>query len=168
MFHPFNFGVMNNKPTGRRLKKDSRRRKMMNVKALVFQKRPFYKVDSILTSQGFTKVGVGPSLNYRAALRDSSTESIYYLEIPVDQIESHVKIGKPYLYGEKRIPEPVRMAAESKLYEIADYLKNTKKNGHMAQSEKDIKRLGKEMESMETNKELHEKGWVPDPIQYEL
>ena len=136
----------------------------MNVKALVFQIRPFTIVDQVLTSQGFTQIGVGPSVNYRAALRDSSTESTYYLEIPVDQFEDQVKIGKPYLYGGVRIPEPVRMAAESKLNEIADYLKNTKKNGDMTQSEEDIKQLGKEMESMKTQKERKEKGWVPDPF----
>jgi hypothetical protein len=149
-------------------KKDSRRRNNMNVKALVFQIRPLSKVDQVLTSQGFTQIGVGPSVNYRAALRDSSTESTYYLEIPVDQFDGLVKIGKPYLHGGKRIPEPVRMAAESKLNEIADYLKNTKKNGHMAQSEEEIQQLGKEMESMKTHKELKEEGLVPDPIQYEL
>jgi hypothetical protein len=100
----------------------------MNVKALVFQKRPFSKVDSILTSQGFSKIGVGSSVNYRAALKDSSTESIYYLEIPVELVDSHGRIGKPNLYGRKRIPEPVWTAAESKLYEIADYLKSTKRS----------------------------------------
>jgi hypothetical protein len=154
----------------------------MNVKSLVFEKGLLSKVHSILTSQGFTKVGYDQSLKYRATLRDSSTESIYSLEIPIDQFQKEpkqAKLGKPYLYGETEIPEPVRVAAESKVLEIADYLKNnsnlgkkvdqlsnkTQHNSMMAHNEKEMKRLGKEMESMQTNKELFENGWIPDPIQ---
>jgi hypothetical protein len=37
----------------------------------------------------------------------------------------------------------------------------------MAPDVDEMKRLGKEMESMPTNTELDESGWIPDPIQYE-
>ncbi|WHY85630.1 hypothetical protein QNH39_23965 [Neobacillus novalis] len=155
---------------------------MLQTKALVFEKKPLAKVHSMLTSQGFRLTGIDESVKYRAPLRDSSTESIYWLEIPVDQNASgpnDAKLGVPSLYGEMRIPRPVKEAAESKLYEIADYLRNIfeKKVAHppaqkphnssMAQDEDEMKRLGKEMESMPTNTELDESGWIPDPIQYE-
>lgn len=148
----------------------------------VFEKKPFSKVHSILTSQGFSKIGFGKSIKYKVALRDSSTESIYWLEIPVDQYPKEpeqAKLGNPHLYGEKRIPQPVSEAVESKLHEIADYLRNMvgkkvkplpKKpapNSSMAQNEEEMKRLGKEMESMPTNKEISGNGEIPDPIQYE-
>lgn len=151
----------------------------MNVKASVFQKRPLSKVHSILTSQGFMKMGMGPSVTYRAALRDSSTESLYWLEIPVDHYPKdpqQAKLGKPMLYGRDRIPEPVRMAAESKLHEIADYLRSkmrkkfsnlSQNNGRMAPNEAEVKRLGKEMEAIKTHAELDRIGLIPDPIQYE-
>ncbi|MFF2446503.1 hypothetical protein ACFVSW_05300 [Neobacillus sp. NPDC058068] len=154
----------------------------MQTKSLVFEKKPLAKVHSILTSQGFTMTGIDESVKYRAPLRDSSTESIYWLEIPIDQNASgpnDAKLGVPSLYGENRIPLPVMDAAESKLYEIADYLRNIferkvapptaqkPQNGSMARDADEIKRLGKEMESMPTNSELDESGWIPDPIQYE-
>lgn len=146
----------------------------MNVTRIEFEKRPLEKVDSILKSQGFTKIGFGHSIKYRAAMRDSSTESTYWLEIPVSQhpLEpDHAKLGRPSLHGEKgSIPKSIIQAAESKLHEIADYMK-TKigkrkiNNSLMTQTEKDLKRLGKEMEAMKTNKQLHQHGWTPDPIQ---
>ncbi|CAH2714080.1 MULTISPECIES: hypothetical protein [Neobacillus] len=154
----------------------------MQTKALVFERRPFSKVHSILTSQGFTLIGIDQSVKYRVPLRDTSTESTYWLEIPVDQNAgepNQAKLGKPSLYGEKRIPRPVREAAESKLYEIADYLRNiiVKKvvhlpnhkqlNNSMVPNVDEMMRLGKEMESMQTNAELEASGWIPDPIQYE-
>jgi hypothetical protein len=40
-------------------------------------------------------------------------------------------------------------------------------NSSMAQNEKEMKRLGKEMESMPTNKEVSGNGEIPDPVQYE-
>lgn len=146
----------------------------MNVAKIEFEKRPFEKVHSILTSQGFTKISFGHSIKYRAAMRDSSTESTYWLEIPVNrhpQEPDHAKLGQPSLYGEKRfVPKSISQAAESKLRELADYMKSkiVKKkinNGLMTQTEKEMRRLGKEMEAMKTNKELHQHGWTPDPIQ---
>ncbi|MCL6571544.1 MAG: hypothetical protein K6T88_07645 [Bacillus sp. (in: Bacteria)] len=154
----------------------------MKENTLVFEKKPLSWVHSILKSQGFTKIGFGKSLKYKVALRDSSTESIYWLEIPVDQYQkqpNQAKLGKPLLYGEKRIPQPVKMAVESKLHEIADYLRSIvgKKvkplpkepdyNSSMVQNEEEMKRLGKEMESMKTNKDVSEDGEIPDPVQYE-
>ncbi|GGF95636.1 hypothetical protein [Paenibacillus abyssi] len=38
-------------------------------------------------------------------------------------------------------------------------------NGSMVQDEQDMKRLGKDMESMKTNQQLQQDGLVPDPIQ---
>ncbi|CAM4455862.1 hypothetical protein [Paenibacillus tarimensis] len=38
-------------------------------------------------------------------------------------------------------------------------------NGSMVQDEQDAKRLGKDMELVETNQELRKAGLVPDPIQ---
>jgi hypothetical protein len=156
----------------------------MKENTLVFEKKPFSKVHSILTSQGFSKIGFGKSIKYKVALRDASTESIYWLEIPVDQYpkepdQDQAKLGKPHLYGVNRIPLSVREAVESKLHEISDYLRSMvgKKvnplpnkpshNSSMAQNEKEMKRLGKEMESMPTNKEVSGNGEIPDPIQYE-
>ncbi|HEY2421497.1 MAG TPA: hypothetical protein VGI04_08780 [Neobacillus sp.] len=152
----------------------------MNVKALVFEKGLLSRVHSILISQGFTKIGFGQSVTYRATLRDSSTESVYWLEIPVDEYHkgpNEARLGKPLLYGEERIPNPVREAAESKVLEIADYLKNSigkrvdhlskkiQHNSRMAHTEEEMKRLGKEMESLQTNAELYSAGWTPDPLQ---
>ncbi|WP_066070338.1 hypothetical protein [Neobacillus soli] len=154
----------------------------MKVNALAFEERPFSRIDSILTNQGFSKIGFGKSIRYRVALRDSSTESTYWLEIPVNQNSNEpnqAKLGEPSLYGEKRIPQPVREAVESKLFEIADYLRNIVGNGtkplsnqnhynsSMVRNEKEMEKLGKEMESLQTNKELSENGEIPDPIQYE-
>lgn len=153
------------------------------MKAPVFEKRPLSRIHSILISQGFTKIGCNQSVKYRVKLRDCSTESIYWLEIPVTQYPkepNQAKLGRPSLLGEERIPQSVREATESKLYEIADYLKSpsekkeehslnkTNHNGSMTQNEEEMKRLGKEMESMQTHAELYENGWIPDPIQYEL
>jgi hypothetical protein len=153
----------------------------MNLKARVFENGLLSRVHSILTSQGFKKVSFGQSVKYRATLRDSSTESVYWLEIPVDHYHTETNqamLGKPFLYGGK-IPDPVREAAESKVLEIADYLKNNieRRAGHftkmiqnnsgMARSEQQMKQLGKEMESLQTQAELYEDGLTPDPIQYE-
>ncbi|OXM13159.1 hypothetical protein [Paenibacillus herberti] len=38
-------------------------------------------------------------------------------------------------------------------------------NGSMVQDEQDMKRLGNDMERVQTNAELEEEGLVPDPIQ---
>lgn len=153
------------------------------MKTPVFEKRPFSRIHSILTSQGFIKIGCNQPIKYRVKLRDCSTESIYWLEIPVDQYSkepNQAKLGKPFLLGEEKIPQSIREATESKLYEIADYLKSpieekqsynlnqTDHNGSMVQNEEEMKRLGKEMESMQTHTELYENGWIPDPIQYEV
>ena len=151
----------------------------MNVKALAFQKSPLSTVHEIFTSQGFRKIIVGPSVTYRAVLRDSSTEADYWLEIPVDLIHKDLekgKLGKPRLHGSGRIPESVLLAAESKLHDMADYLRSEirKKveglflhNGRMAHNEMEMKRLGKEMESIKTHAELFRVGLTSDPIQYE-
>ncbi|WP_413303377.1 hypothetical protein AA0X95_25965 [Bacillus sp. 1P10SD] len=154
----------------------------MKAKALVSENMLFTDIHSIMTEQGFSMMGIGESVKYRAALRDSSTESIYWLEIPVERYledPDQAKLGKPFLYGEERIPIPVREAADSKLNEIADYLKNNvvniedyrpnqpQPNGSMAADEDEVKQLGKEMESLKTNKELAEEGEVPDPVQFE-
>src|SRR5581483_7037563 len=139
------------------------------MKAPVFEKKPFSRIHSILTSQGFTKIRCNQSVKYRARLRDCSTGSIYSLEVPVDQYPkepNQAKLGTPSLLGAERIPQSIREATESKLYEIADYLRvpiEEKENhsltpidynGFMAQNEKEMKRLGKEMESMQTHEEL--------------
>lgn len=154
----------------------------MKAKALVSENMPFTDIHSIMTEQGFSMMGVGESVKYRAALRDASTELIYWLEIPVDRYvedPEQAKLGKPFLYGEERIPIPVREAADSKLKEIADYLTNDivniednqtnqqQPNSSMAVDEEEIEQLGKEMESLKTNKELSEEGDVPDPVQFE-
>jgi hypothetical protein len=154
----------------------------MKAKALVSENMPFTEIHSIMTEQGFSMMGIGESVKYRVALRDSSTECIYWLEIPVErnlEDPDQAKLGKPFLYGEERIPIPVREAADSKLNEMADYLKNNvvniddyrsnqpQPNGSMAADEDEVKQLGKEMESLKTNKELSEEGEVPDPVQFE-
>lgn len=156
----------------------------MKAKALVSENMPFTDIHSMMTEQGFSMMGIGESVKYRAALRDSSTESIYYLEIPVERYledPDQAKLGKPFLFGdEERIPIPVREAADSKLKEMADYLKNnvvniddyrsdmSEPNGSMASDEDEVKQLGKEMESLKTNKEVSEEGEVPDPVQFEV
>ncbi|MDQ1147631.1 cell division GTPase FtsZ [Bacillus sp. SORGH_AS 510] len=156
----------------------------MKAKALVSENMPFTDIHSIMTEQGFSMMGIGESVKYRATLRDSSTESIYWLEIPVERYledPDQARLGKPFLFGdEERIPIPVREAADSKLKEMADYLKNNvvnindyradqaEPNGSMAADEDEVKQLGKEMESLKTNKELSEEGEVPDPVQYEV
>ncbi|MGG3564380.1 hypothetical protein ABES03_22585 [Neobacillus rhizosphaerae] len=155
----------------------------MKAKALVSENMPFTEIHSIMTEQGFSMMGIGEAVKYRVALRDSSTESIYWLEIPVERYledPDQAKLGKPFLYGEERIPIPVREAADSKLNEIADYLKNNvvniddfrskqpQPNGSMAADEDEVKQLGKEMESLKTNMELSEEGEVPDPVQFEV
>jgi len=151
----------------------------MMAKALVFEKRPFTSVHSIMTSQGFSLIGFKESIKYRVTLRDSSTGSTYFLEIPVDSTPmdpTQTMLGKPSLDGGKRIPMPVREAAESKLYEIAEYVKNivVKKDsiayqmdesGSMVRNEADMKQLGKEMESLQTKEELSRAGLAPDPSQ---
>ncbi|HET7656691.1 MAG TPA: hypothetical protein VFK37_00235 [Bacillales bacterium] len=40
-------------------------------------------------------------------------------------------------------------------------------NSSMAKDEKEMERLGKEMETMDTNKQVKEKGQRPDPEQHE-
>jgi hypothetical protein len=149
----------------------------MMAKALVFEKKPFSRVHSIMTSQGFKLMDYGRLIKYRVTMRDSSTESIYLLEVPVDHYPkdfNQAKLGKPSLYGEERIPQSVREAAESKLYEIADYLKSKivkrdqpDNNGSMAQNADEMIRLGKEMESLQTQADLDQVGLIPDPNQYE-
>jgi hypothetical protein len=151
----------------------------MMAKALVFEKRPFTSVHSIMTSQGFRLVGFEESVKYRVTMRDSSTESTYCLEIPVTPTPlepNQAILGRPSLDEGKRIPISVREAAESKLYEIAEYVKNimVKKDslaqqwdvsGSMVRNEADMKQLGKEMESIQTKEELAELGMTPDPSQ---
>ncbi|OLS33961.1 hypothetical protein [Bacillus sp. MRMR6] len=150
-------------------------------KAVVFEKGPFSKVHSVLTSQGFQLISNDHSLKYSVKLKDSSTQSIYQLEIPVNPIKegsTQAKLGSPNLYGDKRIPEPVREAAESKLYEIADYIKSklviknrsadqAEEKNTMVRNEADMKELGKVMESMQTQAELERDGMLTDPEQYE-
>ena len=151
----------------------------MMAKALVFEKRPFTSVHSIMTSQGFRLIGFKESVKYRVTMRDSSTESTYCLEIPVNPTPLEPKqaiFGRPNQVGGNRIPTSVREAAESKLYEIAEYVKNIKvkkdslnhqtaASGSMVRNEADMKQLGKEMETIQTKKELTELGMSPDPSQ---
>jgi hypothetical protein len=150
-------------------------------KAVVFEKGPFSRVHSVLTSQGFRLISNEHSLKYSVNLLDSSTQATYQLEIPVRPIKegsTQAKLGAPSLYGEKRIPEPVREAAESKLYEIADYIKSklviknrsadqAEEKNTMVRNEADMKELGKVMESMQTQAELERDGIMTDPEQYE-
>ncbi|WP_342433093.1 hypothetical protein [Neobacillus sp. FSL H8-0543] len=151
----------------------------MMAKALVFEKRPFSSVHSIMTSQGFRLIGFKESVKYRVTMRDSSTESTYCLEIPVNPTPlepNQAMLGRPSLDGGKRIPISVRDAAESKLYEIAEYVKNimvkkdtlphqTDESGSMVRDEAEMKQLGKEMESIKTKEELSKLGMTPDPSQ---
>lgn len=132
-----------------------------------------------MTSQGFRLIGFKESVKYRVTMRDSSTESTYCLEIPVNPTPlepNQAMLGRPSLDGGKRIPISVRDAAESKLYEIAEYVKNimvkkdtlphqTDESGSMVRDEAEMKQLGKEMESIKTKEELSKLGMTPDPSQ---
>ncbi|HEX7063529.1 MAG TPA: hypothetical protein VF199_00545 [Bacillales bacterium] len=40
-------------------------------------------------------------------------------------------------------------------------------NSSMAKNEKEIERLGKEMETMDTNKQVKNRKQIPDPIQHD-
>lgn len=45
--------------------------------------------------------------------------------------------------------------------------KQTEKNSSMVSDEKELEKLGKEMEQMSTNKKVKQEGNRPDPIQHE-
>jgi hypothetical protein len=149
-------------------------------KILPNMKTSFAKADQIFRFQGFRKTGRQEALIYRGKLRDAATQSEYYLNIAVrKQVDEQgtMRIGSVYFDRTRRIPLTIMEAAKSKLAEMADYLydirerhdrveENADLNGRMAPNNREIKRLGREMEHMKTNSQITDEGRIPDPIQY--
>lgn len=152
----------------------------MNSKFNDFKKKPLSWLQSALKSQRFMKSGFGRSGKYRAAMQDSSAESTNWLDL-LFRFRQHEPLlasaGMPSLLEEKHTSNSFSGTAASKLHEIADRIrmitndkennppKKPVQNGQMAPNEEDIKQLGKEMDQMQTNKELKEIGLDSDPIQ---
>lgn len=99
---------------------------MVKTKSLPTDLKPYPTVHQLLKSHGFRKTGPEHDMLYHATLLDSSTQEGYRLMIPVlwsDQSEDFVKLGNAYIEEAEMIPISVIRAAESKITEIADYLR---------------------------------------------
>lgn len=101
--------------------------------------QPLSYVDRMLRQQGFTRADGESSPSYDVIIFDSATSTSYFLRIPTryqlpssSTGELKVRIGQPSLEAMEQlkaislhisfIPTPIRLAAEHKLAEIADYL----------------------------------------------
>lgn len=157
---------------------------MQVAKALPNIMKPNSVMKKILEKQGFMQKGNSNESSYQTRLQDSSTMQQFLLIIPTENLDNNANIklelGQAYIEDSNRIPPGVLDAAKSKLKEIADYLKNIEtsdqsqdqkdeeslnqiENGNMTNDLDDMKKLGKEMEQMETETELKEKGIQSDP-----
>jgi hypothetical protein len=152
---------------------------MQIAKPLPQVQRPFNVVNTVMKQLGFKKVKDKDKDVYRTVIHEVNIGQQYELSIPVtsDEAEECVILGQADIkeHGDKRIPAEVRLAAWGKMCDAYDYLKygmrsdgtrNTEPvNGEMAPGLEEMKRLGKEMESIDTNRQVHAKGAVPDPKQ---
>lgn len=153
---------------------------MQIAKPLPHIQRPFSMVSTVMKQLGFDKSMKEHHHVYKAVIEDVNTRQLYRLTVPVTSKgkEEQIWLGKARVeaMGRDRIPEEVRMAAWGKLCDAYDYLKYgmrrdgtryqpPQSNGFMAATLEEMKRLGKEMESIETTEEVYAKGEVPDPKQ---
>lgn len=86
---------------------------------------PFAHVHHLLTAHGFRKAGTEDCPIYQVVLQDTSTQTGYQINIPIQidhQRHDFVKLGKVYLDETENIPSPILQAIYSKLFEIADYM----------------------------------------------
>lgn len=152
---------------------------MQIAKPLPHIQRPFSMVSTVMRQLGFQKSMEQHHHVYTAVIEDINARQRYRLTIPVTSKgkEEQIWLGQARVeaLGQDRIPEEVRMAAWGKLCDALDYMKygmrrdgtryQSQSNGYMAANLKEMKQLGKEMESIETTEEVYAKGEVPDPKQ---
>jgi len=143
-------------------------------------KLPFSAIQNVMMFQGFSKISFNQHLAYRARFDDTSTRRSYRLMIPVqdhDNFTYTVMVADAFFEYKGSIPPEVVGAAECKINEVNAYLHDEweKQNqndrfqqyqsGGMAPNIDEMIKLGKQMEAMKTNQELHEANQIPDPIQ---
>ncbi|MFD2611831.1 hypothetical protein [Paenibacillus gansuensis] len=138
---------------------------------------PYHLLHNVLTGLGYSHGQDEEAFTYRYVLSDESSSGETVLLLPyhmsaddrtasVEWVNAAVTAGKA--------EQELRTEASAKLHETAEVLRRKledwekmqqSNNSSMAQNEKEMIRLGKDMEGMKTNGELRERGVVPDPIQ---
>src|SRR5690554_4825978 len=95
-------------------------------KMLPGMKKSFSFTDQLLTSQGFVKKEKQAGIVYEAKLQDATTQEEYSLNIPatLDDGGDRILLGQAFFEEKDRMPTPVLEAANSKLNELTDYLKD--------------------------------------------
>jgi hypothetical protein len=141
--------------------------------------RPFSHVHKTLTTLGFIEKTMTEGSAYELTFRDQMNSKNYTYVIPTEtdgKGSTSVYLHEASFKGEQEIPAEAFVTAHQVLLEVKQYLSNpgpkpantpiqTAQNGRMANTEKEMRRLGNEMSKMQTNSQLRENGMVPDPIQ---
>jgi hypothetical protein len=144
---------------------------MVILKTLPNIEASFSFVHKVLSKHGFDVVNQQDQLMYRSILQDASTKKSYELRIPAEpnQETDRIKFGQAHFLDNAEVPKPVYEAAQSKLVEAADYLKQKQSfeqegldddqermdqmDNSMAPNLSEIKQLGKEMEQIRNDRE---------------
>jgi hypothetical protein len=145
---------------------------MVILKTLPNIEAPFSFVHKVLTKHGFHVARQEDQVLYRTLVQDASSEQTYELRIPTvpNQDTDRIKFGQAYFEDKQRVPEAIYRAAQSKLAETADYLKqqqqdsealepNDQDHNSMAPTIDDIVKLGKEMEQLSNNRNSAQDPW---------
>lgn len=141
--------------------------------------RPFAHVHNTLTTLGFTEKTMREGCVYELTFRDPITSKEYLYHLPTQTASNGLTIVHMHeacFVDKVEIPFGAVEAAFQMMTEVEQYLSNHEPrmastpideamNGRMANTEAEVKRLGKEMANMPTNSQLIENGMVPDPIQ---
>ncbi|WP_282938311.1 hypothetical protein [Paenibacillus sp. RC67] len=141
--------------------------------------RPFSHVHNILTALGFTERTQRDGCVYELTFRDPITLQDYLYQLPTKTASNGltiVHLHKACFRDKVEIPLSAIEAATQMMAEVEQYLSShvpkpssapidETMNGRMANTEEEVKKLGKEMASMPTNSQVMENGMVPDPIQ---
>jgi hypothetical protein len=141
--------------------------------------RPFSHVHKTLTTLGFIEKATTEGSSYELIFRDPMNFKNYTYVIPTEtdgKGEMSVYLHEAAFKQRGEIPAEAFLAAQQVLLELKQYLSNhspkiastpieVAQNGRMANTEKELKRLGNEMSKMPTNSQLKENGLLPDPAQ---
>jgi hypothetical protein len=145
--------------------------------------KPFSFIHSTLTDLGYT-VNETESLEkdgtvYETGFVDQLTEDSYLFKLTTqtrDNGHTEINLAEAGFSINDRVPLSVRYAAENKILQLIHCIESDEpasksmsieETNSMAPDEAEMKRLGKEMDTMKTNTQVKESGLIPDPAQIE-
>jgi hypothetical protein len=138
--------------------------------------KPFSFVHKTFVGLGFIRTMDKQKPLYRLTFRSSETNQEYSLYVTTQTLangQAEVLLPQARFEHEELVPDSVLEAAQSKLYDLVDYLEQHSRTlksvedvpAGMAPDEDEMVKLGKQMKHLKTNSQLIEEGFIPDPIQ---